>query len=117
MSETQFQKKILNFLKSKNIYAIKQNASGLTKTGVPDIISNIRGLFVAIEVKKDKYSKPTELQKYNINEINKSEGIAFVLRPDKFEIFKLLIEDLLLDFDYYDIDKFKKRIIEQIGIE
>lgn len=119
MTETVFQKKILNFLEKNKIYAVKQNASALTKSGIPDIISNIRGLFVAIEVKKDKYSKTTELQKYNIKKINDLNAIAIVLRPDKFDLFKELITDFL-NFEIIDIEsckEFKKILLEKMDAE
>lgn len=119
MTETVFQKKILNFLEKNKIYAVKQNASALTKSGIPDIISNIRGLFVAIEVKKDKYSKTTELQKYNIKKINDLNAIAIVLRPDKFNLFKEVITDFL-KFEIIDIELcklFKKTLLEKMDAE
>lgn len=119
MIETVFQKKILNFLEKNNIYTVKQNASALTKSGIPDIISNIRGLFVAIEVKKDKYSKTTELQKYNIKKINDLNAIAIVLRPDKFNLFKEVITDFL-KFEIIDIEsckEFKKTLLEKMDAE
>lgn len=119
MTETVFQKKILNFLEKNKIYAVKQNASALTKSGIPDIISNIRGLFVAIEVKKDKYSKTTELQKYNIKKINDLNAIAIVLRPDKFNLFKETITDFL-KFEIIDIEsckEFKKILLEKMDAE
>lgn len=119
MTETVFQKKILNFLEKNKIYAVKQNASALTKSGIPDIISNIRGLFVAIEVKKDKYSKTTELQKYNIKKINDLNAIAIVLRPDKFNLFKEVITDFL-KFEIIDIEsckEFKKILLEKMDAE
>jgi Holliday junction resolvase len=47
------------------------------KAGVPDIIACINGKFVAIEVKRsDGVVSP--LQQYNIEEIHKSGGEAFV---------------------------------------
>lgn len=35
-----------------------------------------------------KFGKPTPLQLYNIEQIKKSGGQAFVLRPNGFEKFK-----------------------------
>jgi len=35
-----------------------------------------------------KFGKPTPLQLYNIEQIKKSGGQAFVLRPNEFEKFK-----------------------------
>ena len=106
MSESNFQKKIIKYLESIDAYVFKHNASAISKAGVPDLICCYRGLFIGIEVKKDNKSKPTELQKYNINKINECGGIGFVLRPDKFELFKELIKGLE-----------KVRILREIGVD
>ena len=106
MSEANFQKKIIKYLESIDAYVFKHNASAISKAGVPDIICCYRGLFMGIEVKKDNKSKPTELQKYNLNKINKCGGVGIVLRPDKFELFKELIKGLE-----------KVRIVREIGVE
>lgn len=90
MRESAFQQKVLKFLKDKKIYAIKFNASGLTKVGVPDILMCLRGRFVGIEVKTDT-GKQSELQKYNAQEIIKSGGEYILLRPKEFDEFKDLI--------------------------
>ena len=106
MSETNFQKKIIEYLESVDAYVFKHNASAISKAGVPDIICCYKGLFIGVEVKKDNKSKPTELQKYNLNKINKCGGVGIVLRPDKFELFKELIKGLE-----------KVRIVREIGVE
>lgn len=106
MSETNFQKKIIKYLESINAYVFKHNASAISKAGVPDIICCYRGLFIGVEVKKDNKSKPTELQKYNLNKINNCGGIGIVLRPDTFELFKELIKGLK-----------KVRILREIGVD
>lgn len=90
MRESAFQQKVLKFLKDKKIYAVKFNASGLTKVGVPDILMCLRGRFVGIEVKTDT-GKQSELQKYNAQEIIKSGGEYILLRPKQFDEFKELI--------------------------
>lgn len=106
MSEANFQKKIIKYLESVDAYVFKHNASAISKAGVPDIICCYKGLFIGVEVKKDNKSKPTELQKYNLNKINKCGGVGIVLRPDKFELFKELIKGLE-----------KVRILREIGVD
>jgi hypothetical protein len=106
VSEANFQKKIIKYLESVDAYVFKHNASAISKAGVPDIICCYKGLFIGVEVKKDNKSKPTELQKYNLNKINKCGGVGIVLRPDKFELFKELIKGLE-----------KVRIVREIGVE
>ena len=47
------------------------------KAGVPDIIACLNGRFVGIEVKRPG-GIVSPLQQYNIEEIHKSGGVAFV---------------------------------------
>lgn len=47
------------------------------KAGVPDIIACLNGRFVGIEVKRPG-GVISPLQQYNIDEIHKSGGVAFV---------------------------------------
>lgn len=53
--------------------------------GIPDLIICLRGLFIAIELKKDEKSKPTELQKHILGLIEKAQGLAFVATPENWE--------------------------------
>lgn len=117
MVESKFQSKVLNWLKDMGLYAVKYNASAISKTGVPDVLLNLCGSFMAIELKRDNKSKPTELQKWNINKINREKGIACVLRPDKFDLFKDIVRWYLTDSTTNNKRIFKHRIITEIGIE
>lgn len=112
MSEANFQKKIIKYLNSLDAYVFKHNASAISKAGVPDIICCYKGLFMGIEVKKDNKSKPTELQKYNLNSINNKGGVGIVLRPDKFKLFTDIIDDGAM-YDHIH----KHRLIDEIGVE
>lgn len=117
MVESGFQKKATKWLESKGAYCRKQNASGLSRTGTPDYINCLEGVFLAIEYKKSKNDKPTDLQKYNINKINKAKGIAIVLRPETFETFKMIIDIFLLDRTAFKIETLKNSLITKVGIE
>ncbi len=109
--EKKFQSSILKWLNDLNLYAIKQNASGITKVGVPDIIVNIRGLFVGIEVKREE-GTATELQKYTVGEINNGEGIALILRPSMYHEFKQIIMTFIKKkrINIKDITDFKVKL-------
>ena len=91
MTESQFQSKVIAFLKSKNIYYVKVWGGGFQRAGIPDLICCVNGHFVGIELKTET-GRPTKLQDYNIDQINKSGGTAFVLRPNGFETFQRFIE-------------------------
>ena len=56
----------------------------------------VNGYFVAIEVKAPK-GKPSDLQLWNIEQINQSGGIGIILYPEQFEQFKEMVEFLLGD--------------------
>ena len=76
MSEQKLQKKILDWLTKEGYYTVKTIVSN--KKGVPDILAcSPTGQFVAIEVKFGR-NKPSKLQEYNIAQIKKAGGIAFV---------------------------------------
>ena len=92
--EKLFENKIKKYLTSKGCWYIKYwGGAEFTKAGIPDLLASINGYFVAIEVKAEK-GKVSELQKYQIEKIKKSNGIAFVLYPKDFEKFKELVEVL-----------------------
>lgn len=67
---------------------------GYQKSGIPDILCCINGVFVAIEVKASS-GRPSELQKLNVKRINKSGGIAVFLYPEGFEQFKEIVKGVI----------------------
>ena len=68
-------------------------ANAYTKSGIPDILCCCNGYFVAVEVKAPN-GKPSELQKWNIRDINQCGGYGVILYPDRFDNFKYLIDCL-----------------------
>lgn len=60
---------------------------------MPDVLACVNGCFVAIEVKAQN-GKPSELQLYNIEEIKKSGGFAFVVYPSGWNELKVFLDDL-----------------------
>ncbi len=92
--EKKFELKVKEFLTSKNIYYFKIWGGGFQRAGLPDIVACINGRFVGIEIKSDT-GRPSELQKYNLNAITKSKGLAVLLYPKDFAEFKKFVENLL----------------------
>lgn len=85
--EQQLQTKILEWLKAHGFWAIKVVVS--SKTGTPDILAcSPKGRFVAIEVKYGA-NKPSALQSYNVAEVAKRGGVAFVTWDLQTVIYKL----------------------------
>ena len=95
-AEKQYENKIKEYLNTKNAYFVKYFANRMTKAGIPDILSSVNGYFVAIEVKAEN-GTPSDLQKWNIEQIHKSGGFAVILKPSDFEMFKLMIEAICED--------------------
>jgi len=76
MSEQKVQTKILNWLKAEGHYVFKTVVCN--RNGIPDIIGcTTKGQFFAIEVKFGR-NKASKLQDWNIVEIKKRGGLAFV---------------------------------------
>lgn len=81
---------------------------GYQRSGIPDIILNVRGYFVAAELKAPDGSA-SELQLLNVRRINQAQGFAFVLYPSAFGAFKDFIEGLLREeFDRDEIPEIWK---------
>ena len=95
-AEKLFENKIKKYLKDRGCWYVKYFANGYTKSGIPDILACVNGYFVAIEVKAPK-GKPSDLQLWNIEQINQSGGIGIILYPEQFEQFKEMVEFLLGD--------------------
>ena len=91
--EKNFENKIKAYLKSIGAYFIKTHGDRFSRVGTPDIIACVNGHFVAVEVKATT-GKPSELQIYNIEQINKAGGYGVILYPKDFENFKKVCENL-----------------------
>lgn len=89
-----YENKIKRYLKEKGCWYVKFFGNSFTKSGIPDLLCCINGKFVAIEVKSNS-GKPSELQKYNIEQIHNSGGIALVSYPNDWIHLKQLIDMIL----------------------
>ncbi|HBF4441490.1 TPA: VRR-NUC domain-containing protein [Clostridioides difficile] len=93
-AEKQFENKVKKFLKEQGCWFIKYwGGSAYTKSGIPDLLVCCGGKFIGIEVKGEK-GKASELQKYNIKEIEKAGGIGIILYPKDFDRFKKMILEI-----------------------
>lgn len=94
ISESKFQSKVINFLKSKGCYVIKYWGGGkFTKVGVPDLLVSCNGMFLGIELKAPN-GRASKLQLYNLDQIKKSGGIGILLYPKDFNKFKSRVEEI-----------------------
>ena len=95
-AENNITKRIKDYLKSKDIWHVKYFANTFTKAGIMDILACVRGKFVGIEVKTD-VGKLSEIQKYQAEQLKKSGGLWYCVRPNNFDDFKQDIENILED--------------------
>lgn len=91
MKEKIFENKIKRFLKDNDCYFVKYWGGGyFTESGIPDLLVCCNGYFLGLEIKAEN-GKSSELQKYNIKEIQKAGGVGMVVYPKDFEEIKKLI--------------------------
>lgn len=74
--EQRVQRKILSYLENSGAFCFKTITCN--KRGIPDIAAVYKGVPIFIEVKRDKYHKPTELQQYQMARIKEAGGRAIV---------------------------------------
>lgn len=89
--EKQFEKKVKNYLKNQGAWILKTWSGGFQRSGIPDLLCCYKGKFIGIELKAEN-GRLSELQKYELDEIQKAGGIAMVLRPSDFDEFKELLK-------------------------
>ena len=78
MTEQAIQKEIVKLLEEDyNAYVVKVQVA--SKSGVPDLLVCIEGMFLGIEVKRPTSKHTTtRLQEYNLDKIEKAGGKAMV---------------------------------------
>lgn len=90
VSEGTFQKKVIGWLKSlgEDCYYIK--TVRVNRSGCPDLIFCLRGVFFGLELKRDG-ERPEPLQRHHLKEIVDSGGVGLWACPENWEDVKLLI--------------------------
>ena len=94
--EKTFENKVKKYIEDSGGWQVKFFANSMTKKGIPDILACVNGYFVAIEVKAQN-GKPSELQLYNIGQIRKAGGFAYVVYPSGWERLKDILDGLLIE--------------------
>ena len=61
------------------------------KSGLPDMRIVVNGLALEVELKATN-GTPSELQKRNIRQINRSMGLGFILYPEGFPEFQKIVK-------------------------
>ena len=93
-------------MKNKNIgYYEKRFANAYTGSGLPDLHIVIKGISIEVEIKAEN-GRASELQKIKLKQIVESNSIGFVLYPKDFELFKELIQEIIVE--QYDCRAFER---------
>lgn len=87
--EKVIENQIKNLLKKKKIYFFKNHGSMFTEPGRPDIVACYYGIFIAIEVKREKGGIQSEAQKFHEANIIRNRGI-YLLSNDVDQVNTLL---------------------------
>jgi len=92
--EAKVKASVVKLLKKHEVYYFFPATHGFGRSGVPDIICCLEGLFVAIECKSGN-NKPTALQEREMQRIRLAKGDTFVINEDNIHILEayLLGED------------------------
>ena len=84
----------------------------------------VNGIALEVEL-KDTHGTPSDLQKRNVQQINYSGGLAFILYPEGFETFKDIVkggDNVALRLSHSRVDcfnrcpfKYQMRYVDRIG--
>jgi hypothetical protein len=87
--------KVKAVLESEGVYYFMPPANGFGRSGVPDIVACVNGLFFAIECKAGG-NKPTALQIREIEAIRRSNGVAVVVDETNWDMVRDMVRRLKL---------------------
>jgi len=76
--EAKVKAKVKKLLLEYNAYFFMPATHGYGSSGVPDIVACFNGRFIGIECKAGS-NKPTGLQLMNLNSIERTGGLSFVI--------------------------------------
>ena len=94
--ESEFQGKVIKWLKERGAYVIKNSANPGVPMGCPDIVFFKEGFYGFIEVKPSKTAKFRVLQKETLTKLDKWSW-AKAVYPDNWEETKTELAFLLKD--------------------
>jgi Holliday junction resolvase len=98
--EAKVKASVVKLLKKHGVYHFFPATHGFGRSGVPDIICCINGIFLAIECKAGA-GKTTALQDRELKRINEARGITFVINENN----QATLEAFLRGFTGEDDDR------------
>jgi Holliday junction resolvase len=96
--EAKVKASVVKLLKKHNIYHFFPATHGFGRSGVPDIICCMHGLFVAIECKAGK-GKTTALQDRELKRINAARGVTFVINENNQQTLEVFVKQYMASED------------------
>lgn len=85
--------KVKAVLESEGVYYFMPPANGYGRSGVPDFVACVNGLFLAIETKANG-NKPTALQIREIETIRRNNGVAVVVDETNWDMVRDMVRRL-----------------------
>ena len=92
--ESKVKSAVVKILKDHGIYYFFPATHGYGRSGVPDIICCMHGIFVAIECKAGK-GKTTALQDRELKRINDARGVTFVINEDNQQTLEIFVKQIM----------------------
>lgn len=80
-------------LKDEDVYYFFPATGGFGRSGVPDIVGCVNGMFIGIECKANG-NKPTALQVRELERIRNRGGVAIVVDENNLDMVRPLIRSL-----------------------
>ena len=114
--EKNYENKVKDYLKPIGAYFIKTQGDRFSKSGTPDIVACVNGHFVATEVKAEN-GKPSELQLYHLEQIQKAGGYGAIIVPTEgVEKIKTYISKNYPEYDNTNVIDLKifKKVVETL---
>lgn len=97
--EKQFETQVRDYLHQHGAWSLKYwGGGGFTKSGVPDLLVCLKGLFFGIELKAPN-GRPTPLQIRALLKIREAGGFGILLYPKDYELFQGMIDCIMNDRD------------------
>lgn len=81
--EGRIKAKLDKMLHEERVWFYSPQAGPFGRSGVPDRVAIVQGLFVGIEAKADRTKKPTRLQVHCMEQIEKAGGQCFLVYDDE----------------------------------
>ena len=91
--EKKVKEKCIKLFKQYGVYYFYAIATGMGRSGIPDLICCVNGRFLAVECKAGK-GKTTALQDKELAAVRTAMGVAVVINEDNLDMLESLIKEM-----------------------